>query len=142
MILYIVGSGVFGHGVSLLQRHAVPSFYRLRGYLKDTILRRDVDFLICSKLCCISALPSKTDFKARTARFEFEGTLVWKEGKSEKVLVLFCFCSNDANSLPIAYLLSAFGDRDLSGKMPGLLGRRNSHLLGYLVGGNSLPKNG
>jgi hypothetical protein len=45
------------------------------------------------KLCGISALPSKTDFKARTARFEFEGTPVWKEVESENVLVLFCFCS-------------------------------------------------
>jgi hypothetical protein len=56
-------------------------------------LRRDVDFLICSKLCCISALPSKTDFKPHTARFEFEGTSVWKDVESEKVLVLFCLCS-------------------------------------------------
>jgi hypothetical protein len=130
------------HGVSLLQRHAVPSFYILRGYVQATIFRCHVDLLICSKLCCIYALPSKTDFKARTARFEFEGTSVWKVVESEKVLVLFCFCSSWANSLPIAYLLSAFGDRWLSGKMPGLLGGRNSHLLGYLLGKNDLPKNG
>ena len=45
------------------------------------------------KMCGISALPSKTDFKARTEQFEFEGTLVWKVSESEKVLVLFCFCS-------------------------------------------------
>jgi hypothetical protein len=56
-------------------------------------LHRDVDFLICSKLCCISALPSKTDFKPHTARFEFEGTSVWKDVESEKVPVLFCLCS-------------------------------------------------
>jgi hypothetical protein len=46
--------------------------------MQADILPSNVDFLICSKLCCISALPSKTDFKARTARFEFEGTSVWK----------------------------------------------------------------
>jgi hypothetical protein len=44
-------------------------------------------------MCGIYALPSKTDFKARTERFQFEGTLVWKEVESENVLVLFCFCS-------------------------------------------------
>jgi len=41
-------------------------------------LRHDVDFCDCIKLCCICALPSKTDFKPHTARFEFEGSLVWK----------------------------------------------------------------
>jgi hypothetical protein len=56
-------------------------------------LRRDVDFLICSKLCCIYALPSKTDFKPHTERFQFEGTSIWKVSESEKVLVLFCLCS-------------------------------------------------
>ena len=94
MILYIVGSGIFGHGHSLPQHHAAPSFYTIRGYIKVTILPSHVDFLICDKLCCISALPSKTDFKARTARFKSEGRLVWKEGKSEKVLVLFYVCSD------------------------------------------------
>lgn len=79
---------------SLPQRHAVPSFYSLRGYVQATILLSNVDFLICSKLCCICALPSKTDFKARTEQFEFEGTSVWKEVESENVLVLFYVCSD------------------------------------------------
>jgi hypothetical protein len=52
---------------------------------------------ICTKLCGISALPSKTDFKAHTARFGFEGRLVWKEVESEKVLVLFRICSRKLN---------------------------------------------
>lgn len=43
----------------------------------------------CTKLCGISALPSKTDFKARTARFGFEGSLTPKQVESENVLVLF-----------------------------------------------------
>lgn len=51
-------------------------------------------FQICTKLCGILALPSKTDFKAHTARFGFEGSLTPKEGKSQKVLVLFYLCSN------------------------------------------------
>ena len=50
-------------------------------------------YRICTKLCGISALPSKTDFKAHTARFGFEGRLVWKGFESEKVLVLFRICS-------------------------------------------------
>ena len=49
---------------------------------------------ICSKLCGILALPSKTDFKPHTARFEFEGRLVWKVVESEKVPVLFYVCSD------------------------------------------------
>ena len=56
-------------------------------------------YWFCTKLCGISALPSKTDFKAHTARFEFEGRSVWKVVESEKVLVLFCFCSSDANDV-------------------------------------------
>lgn len=44
-------------------------------------------------MCGNSALPSKTDFKPHTARFGFEGRLVWKGFESEKVLVLFHICS-------------------------------------------------
>lgn len=54
-------------------------------------------YRICTKLCGILALPSKTDFKAHTARFEFEGRLVWKRVESEKVLVLFRICSKILN---------------------------------------------
>jgi hypothetical protein len=43
----------------------------------------------CSKLCGISALPSKTDFKPHTEQLQFEGTSVWKVVESENVLVLF-----------------------------------------------------
>ena len=52
---------------------------------------------ICSKMCGISALPSKTDFKPHTARFGFEGRLVWERFESEKVLVLFRVCSKMLN---------------------------------------------
>lgn len=52
---------------------------------------------ICYKLCGISALPSKTDFKPHTERFGFEGSLTPKQVESEKVPVLFCFCSKNLN---------------------------------------------
>jgi len=62
--------------------------------LKNTVKRKNAcPADECTKMCGIYALPSKTDFKARTERFEFEGTLVWKVSESENVLVLFCFCS-------------------------------------------------
>jgi hypothetical protein len=69
----------------------------IEGIFKTLFYRVMSIFQICTKLCGISALPSKTDFKARTARFEFEGRLVWKRVESEKVLVLFCFCSKILN---------------------------------------------
>jgi hypothetical protein len=67
------------------------------GIHKTLFYRVMTFFRICTKICGISALPSKTDFKAHTARFEFEGRLVWKRVESEKVLVLFCFCSKILN---------------------------------------------
>lgn len=45
-------------------------------------------------MCGISALPSKTDFKPHTARFQFEGSLTPKQVESEKVPVLFYVCSD------------------------------------------------
>jgi hypothetical protein len=67
------------------------------GIFKTLFYRAMSIFPICTKICGILALPSKTDFKPHTARFEFEGRLVWKRVESEKVLVLFCFCSKILN---------------------------------------------
>jgi hypothetical protein len=95
-----------------------------------------------SKLCGISALPSKTDFKARTARFQFEGTLVWKVSESENVLVLFCFCSivsgrhlETAKWQPNGNCRRAV-DRRLIG------GRSERHFWRYDLRLNDVPKNG
>lgn len=88
-------------------------------------------------MCGILALPSKTDFKPHTARFEFEGRSVWKEVESENVLVLFCFCSlghafdrMTQNDPVMTQKLPSFEISKLSCKMPGLLDQKLGHLLG------------
>ncbi len=102
---------------------------------------------ICTKMCGISALPSKTDFKPHTARFEFEGRSVWKVVESEKVPVLFCVCSlghafdrMTQNDPVMTQKLPSFWIADLSCKMPGLLGQKLGQKLGGESGANDPVK--
>jgi hypothetical protein len=85
-------------------------------------------YWFCTKLCGIYALPSKTDFKAHTARFEFEGRSVWKEVESEKVLVLFCFCSSDANDVQMTTEMATGISSCDEPKMRDRLGRHGTSL--------------